>query len=87
MICMLSNDFGDNVNEPSEYYFKLGYPFVSLKKYVIRDNWNIIQNIVELSTICIDKPVMGFKRLQNLRDRLISAKIPYPPIDGQNTNS
>ena len=49
---------------------------------LIRDNWNIIQNTEELNQIFPDKPIMGFRRLPNLRDKLTSAKIKirYPPI-------
>ena len=47
---------------------------------LIRDNWNILQNTEELTNIFPNKPIMGFRRLPNLRDRLTSAKIRYPPI-------
>ena len=46
---------------------------------LMRDNWNIIQNTEELNQIFPEKPIMGFRRLTNLRDKLTSAKIRYPP--------
>ena len=48
---------------------------------LFRDNWNIIQNTEELHTIFPDPPIMGFRRLPNLRDKLTSARISFPPID------
>ena len=48
---------------------------------LIRDNWNIIQNTEELHTIFPELPIMGFRRLPNLRDQLTSARISYPPIE------
>ena len=47
----------------------------------IRDNWNIIQNTEELNTIFPEAPIIRFRRLRNLRDKLTSAKIRLPPID------
>ena len=51
---------------------------LNIKNFVHR-NWNIIQN----SKDCIDtfshKPIIGFKRLQNLRDMLTNDTISYPP--------
>ena len=48
---------------------------------LIRDNWNIIQNTEELKTIFPDPPIMGYRRLPNLRDLLTSARITFPPIE------
>ena len=47
---------------------------------LIRDNWNIIQNTEEFNTI-FPETLMYFRRLPNLRDKLTSAKIRFPPID------
>ena len=52
-----------------------------IRDKLIRDNWNIIQNTEELNQIFSGKPIMGFRRLPNLRDNLTSAKIRYPPIE------
>ena len=46
---------------------------------IIRDNWNIIENTDELKQIFLEKLLIGFRRLPNLRDILTSNKINYPP--------
>ena len=46
---------------------------------LVQKNWNIIQNTEELSQIFSSKPLMGFRRLPNLRDILTSSTISYPP--------
>ena len=46
---------------------------------LIRSNWNIIQNTEELTRIFKDKPLIGYRRLPNLRDTLTSSSIAYPP--------
>ena len=46
---------------------------------LVRDNWNIIQNTEELTQIFNTKPLMGYRRLPNLKDLLTSSTISYPP--------
>ena len=46
---------------------------------LVQRNWNIIQNTEELTQIFSSKPLMGFRRLPNLRDILTSSTISYPP--------
>ena len=46
---------------------------------LVQKNWNIIQNTEELTQIFSSKPLMGFRRLPNLRDILTSSTISYPP--------
>ena len=46
---------------------------------IIRDNWNIIENTEDLQKIFPDKPLIGYRRLPNLRDILTSNTISYPP--------
>ena len=46
---------------------------------LVRNNWNIIQNTEELTKIFKDKPIVGYRRLPNLRDILTSSSINYPP--------
>ena len=43
------------------------------------DNWNIIQNTEELTQIFKTKPLMGYRRLPNLKDLLPSSTISYDP--------
>ena len=43
------------------------------------DNWNIIQNTEELTQIFNTKPLMGYRRLPNLKDLLTSSTITYTP--------
>ena len=50
-------------------------------KPLIRNNWNIIQNIDEFKKIFKDKPLVGYKRLFNLRDLITKASITYPPTE------
>ena len=49
-----------------------------IKKF-IHQNWNIIENTEELSNIFPNKPLIGFRRLPNLRNQLTSNTISYPP--------
>ena len=48
-------------------------------KPLIRNNWNIIQYTDELIKIFKDKPLVGYRRLPNLKDLLTNASITYPP--------
>ena len=50
-------------------------------KSLIRDNWNIIQNTDELKQIFKDKPLIGYKRLPNLKDLLTRSAITFPPTN------
>ena len=50
---------------------------------LIRENWNTIQNTEKLQSIFPDQPIMGFRRLPNLRDKLTSVKIKYIPSKNQ----
>ena len=47
---------------------------------LVRTNWNIIQNTEELTQIFKDKPLVGYRRLPNLKDILTSSSINYPPV-------
>ena len=51
-----------------------------IKKF-IHSNWNNIQHCEELKRIFTQKPLIGFRRLPNLKDILSSNKITYPPTD------
>ena len=46
---------------------------------IIRNNWNIIENTEDLQQIFPNKPLIGYRRLPNLRDILTSNKISWPP--------
>ena len=46
---------------------------------LVKDNWNIIQKTEELTQIFKTKPLMGYRRLPNLKDLLTSSTISYPP--------
>ena len=48
-------------------------------KGFIHDNWNIIQHSNDCSSTFPDKPIIGFKRLPNLRDMLTKFSISYLP--------
>ena len=48
-------------------------------KHYIHKNWNIIENIADCADTFATKPIIGFKRLPNLRDMLTKASISYPP--------
>ena len=48
-------------------------------KVFTHDNWKIIQHSNDCSNTFPDKPIIGFKRLPNLRDMLTKATISYPP--------
>ena len=50
-------------------------------KPLIRNNCNIIQNTDELKKIFKDKPLVGYRRLPNLKDLLTKASITYPLIE------
>ena len=52
---------------------------------IIKHNWNIIENTEELQKIFPDKPLIGYRRLPNLRDILTSNKISWPPKEIKNT--
>ena len=47
-------------------------------KQIIHNNWNIINNSPDCGTLFKDKPIIGFRRLPNLRDMLTNASIIYP---------
>ena len=49
-------------------------------KEIIHRNWNIISNSPDCSHIFTDKPLIGFRRLPNLREYLTKATIQYPPL-------
>ena len=49
-----------------------------IKKF-IHENWNIIDNSNDCYQTFPEKPIVGFKRLANLRDILTKASISYPP--------
>ena len=46
---------------------------------IIHRNWNIISNSPDCGSIFVDKPLIGFRRLPNLRDYLTNATTNYPP--------
>ena len=50
-------------------------------KHYIHKNWNIIENSADCADTFATKPIIGFKRLPNLRDMLTKASISYPPKD------
>ena len=58
----------------------------NIKKF-IHSNWNIIEHCDDLKKIFTQKPLIGFRRLPNLRDMLTNNKLSYPtkpmiePID------
>ena len=45
----------------------------------IHKNWHIIENTEELYNVFPDKPLVGFRRLPNLRSLLTSNTVQYPP--------
>ena len=47
---------------------------------LVKDNWNIIQNTEELTQIFRTKPLIGYRRLPNLKDILTSSSILYLPV-------
>ena len=47
---------------------------------LVKDNWNIIQNTEELTQIFKTKPLIGYRRLSNLKDILTSSSISCPPV-------
>ena len=54
----------------------------NIRKF-IHQNWNIIENTEELNNIFPEKPLIGFRRLPNLRNMLTSNTIAYPPTQKQ----
>ena len=52
---------------------------------MINQNWNIISNSNDCGTLFPQRPIVGFRRLPNLREMLTKAKIRYPqPVQTQN---
>ena len=49
-------------------------------KGIIHRNWNIISNSPDCSQIFTEKPLIGFRRLPNVREYLTKATIQYPPV-------
>ena len=47
----------------------------------IHNNWNIIEHSNDCVHTFSDKPIVGFRRLPNLRDILTSASITYPTLE------
>ena len=48
-------------------------------KEFIRNNWNIITSSEECSEVFTKPPLIGYRKLPNLKDILTRAKIEYPP--------
>ena len=48
-------------------------------KEIIHRNWNIIENSPDCGPIFKDKPIIGFRKLPNLRNLLTNASTQYPP--------
>ena len=48
-------------------------------KGIIHRNWIIISNSPDCGPIFLDEPLIGFRRLPNLRDYLTNATTTYPP--------
>ena len=48
-------------------------------KQFINKNWNILEHSIDCVRTFKDKPIMGFKRLPNLRNLLTKAAISDPP--------
>ena len=55
-------------------------PRIQQLGFLLKDNWNIIQNKDELTQIFRTKPIVGYERLPNLKDMLTSSTITYPLI-------
>ena len=55
-------------------------------KEIIHKNWNIISNSPDCGPIFTTKPIVGFRRLPNLRDMLTSSTTVYPPQDITSTS-
>ena len=55
-------------------------------KEIIHKNWNIISNSPDCGPIFTTKPIVGFRRLPNLRDMLTSSTTVYPPLDNTSTS-
>ena len=54
-------------------------------KGFIHDNWNVIQHSNDCSNTVKEKPIIGFKILQNLGDMLTKPSISYPPSNMETT--
>ena len=89
-ICTLDKDFKENALKLTGYYLKRGYPRESLKRHFNRANKfkqsdlldiKPIQNTDDLKKIFKDKPLIGYRRLPNLKDILTKASISFPPKD------
>ena len=50
-------------------------------KGFIHNNWNIIEHSNDCSSTFQTKPLIGFKRLPNLRNLLTKTEISYPPTN------
>ena len=50
-------------------------------KQLIYKNWNVLSNSPDCRKLFSEKPVIGFRRLPNLRDMLTSASLRHPPIE------
>ena len=48
-------------------------------KNIIHNNWYAISNSPDCRKLFSDKPIISFRRLPNLRDKLTNASIIYPP--------
>ena len=48
-------------------------------KGFIHDNWKIIEHSTDCEPTFPDKPIIGFKRIPNLRDLLTKVSVEYPP--------
>ena len=53
-----------------------------IKKF-IHSNWNIIQHSSDCVNTFKDKPLVGFRKLSNIRNLLTRAQISYPPPNVQ----
>ena len=49
-------------------------------KNIIHKNWNIITNSSDCGQPFTSKPIVGFRRLPNLKDMLTNASLIYPPV-------
>ena len=58
-------------------------PFNPNIKQIIHNNWNILRNSPDCGEFFKEKPIVGFRRLPNLRDMLINASIRYPPLESE----
>ena len=58
------------------HYLKRGYPFKQLEEYI---NWSIIEYSNDCTQTFPVKPVISFKRLPNLENKLTKASISFSP--------